>query len=165
VDETGVHDPLRLGQRPPAPYYASSSTSQHVVTTVQWRTSVGPAADQPGARVPPRATTPIGFWPPGTKEQTDNTAHGWSLQRRRPPPTGCTSATFLGSTIALNPCGPLVPAIAAIPYNDTITVDIDVDNLASLRFVSRRPNLPVRVDRRGHLRALPPGQDSLISGT
>jgi len=112
------HDPLRLGPRPPGGCldYGVLSHSQH-----------GVSAPSGGSRRPRRPTRCYGpprprhpIWVVASRVSTD-TRTAWAITAPDLPPTGCTSATLVGSTIALKHGRRWLPGIASDSYNDTIT--------------------------------------------
>ena len=157
--KTGVMIRSGSGTDPQSPYYGVFVTPQHGVT-VQWRTSEAAQTNQVlGSST---ATTPI--WVLASR-YTD-TAHGVVYYSAYTSTDGVNFSYVAGSTIALNLAGPLVAGIASDSYNDTITSTSTVDNLASLPGSQPPPYICPSAWTCADIGGpLPPGQDSLSSGT
>jgi outer membrane protein assembly factor BamB len=157
--KTGVMIRSGSGTDPQAPYYGVFMTAQHGVD-VQWRTSEAAQTNQVlGSST---ATTPI--WVLASR-YTD-TAHGVVYYSAYTSTDGVHFSYVSGSTIALTLPGPLVAGIATDSYNSTTTSTATVDNLASLPGSQPPPAIcPSAWSCADIGGALPPGQDSLSSGT
>jgi outer membrane protein assembly factor BamB len=144
---------------PQAPYYGIFVTPQHGVT-VQWRTSEAAQTNQ--VLDSSSATMPI--WVMASR-YTD-TAHNVVYYSAYTSTDGVNFSYVPGSTIALNLPGSLVAGLASDSYNSTMTSTATVDNFASLPGSQPPPNIcPAAWTCTDIGGALPPGQDSLSSGT
>jgi outer membrane protein assembly factor BamB len=148
---------IRSGTDPQAPYYGVFATPQHGVI-VQWR---GKQAGTTSQLVGPASTTPV--WVEASR-YTD-TAHGVVYYSAYTSTDGTNFSYVPGSTVALNLPGPLVAGLAADANSSTNLTTSTFDNVTQ-----GAPQAPPNVcpgawtcaDIGG---ALPPGTDSLSSGT
>src|ERR1019366_3460525 len=157
--KTGVMIRSGSGTDPRAPYYGVFMTAQHGVT-VQWRTSEAAQTNQ--VLGSSSATTPL--WVMASR-YTD-TAHGVVYYSAYTSTDGGHFSYLPGSPIALNRAGPLGAGIASDSYNSAGTSTATVYNLASLAGSQPPPAIcPAAWSCADIGGALPPGQDSLSSGT
>ena len=157
--KTGVMIRSGSGADPQSPYYGVFITPQHGVD-VQWRTAEAAQSNQ--VLGSSSATTPI--WVMASR-YTDTT-HGVVYYSAYTSTDGVNFSYVPGSTIALSLPGPLVAGIATDSYNSTTVSTATVDNLASLPGSQPPPAIcPAAWTCADIGGALPPGQDSLNSGT
>ena len=147
---------IRAGTDPQAPYYGVFATPSNGVI-VQWRTA---QAVQTKQLVGPATTTPVWVKAVRYTDTTHNVAYytGYSS-------TDGTNWTIIpGSTVALNLPGPLVAGLASDANSSTNLTVTSIDNLtfgATQAPPNVCPSAWTCADIGG---ALPPGQDSLVSG-
>ena len=148
---------IRSGTDPQAPYYGVFATPQHGVV-VQWR---GSQAGTTSQVVGPATTAPV--WVEASR-YTD-TAHGVVYYSAYSSTDGVNFSSVPGSTVALNLPGSLVAGLASDANSSTNLTVSTFDNVTQ-GAPQAPPNLCPSswtcADLGG---ALPPGQDSLSSGT